>query len=37
MSRQRRINKTSTTRAVITSSAIGALAIGGAATAVATQ
>ena len=37
MSRHRRINKTSTTRAVITSSALGALAFGGTATAVAAQ
>lgn len=37
MSRHRKINKTSTTRAVIASSAIGALAIGGATTAVAAQ
>lgn len=37
MSRHRRINKTSTTRAVIASTAVGALAIGGATTAVAAQ
>ena len=37
MSRKRSINKTSTTRAVIASSALGAVAIGGAATAVAAQ
>ena len=37
MSHHRRINKSSTTRAVITSSAIGAIAIGSAATAMAAQ
>lgn len=37
MSRHRRINKTSTTRAVIASTAVGALAIGGATTAAAAQ